>query len=140
MNGSSLYDIRQPGTSGGNYFGNISNFPITLSLGLSVLLRVYPDEYLPWTVMSGFMVFVHDLEEAVVSDSPRINSRSGSATNLIISKVFQNCSTYLSQYNSLVTLHTIRRKIRNVCERNFGSQILLFSWKVYDRRELNKSI
>ncbi|PAV65073.1 hypothetical protein WR25_20191 [Diploscapter pachys] len=70
MNGSSVYNIRQPGTSG----------------GLSVMLRVYPQEYLSWTVPSGFMVFVHDREEAVVSDSPRINSRSGSATNLIISK------------------------------------------------------
>ncbi|PAV74751.1 hypothetical protein WR25_15352 [Diploscapter pachys] len=37
-----------------------------------------------WTVLSGFMIFVHDNSEAIVSDSPRINTRSGSHTNLLI--------------------------------------------------------
>ncbi|PAV55928.1 hypothetical protein WR25_06045 [Diploscapter pachys] len=67
-NGSMHYKLRKPG----------------MQEGLSVLLRVYPHEYLSWTVLSGFMVFVHDNSEAVVSDSPRINTRSGSHTNLLI--------------------------------------------------------
>ncbi|PAV84479.1 hypothetical protein WR25_18287 [Diploscapter pachys] len=37
-----------------------------------------------WTVLSGFMIFVHDTSEVIVSDSPRINTRSGSHTNLLI--------------------------------------------------------
>ncbi|PAV59467.1 hypothetical protein WR25_13570 [Diploscapter pachys] len=67
-NGSMHYKLRKPG----------------LQEGLAVLLRVYPHEYLSWTVLSGFMIFVHDNSEAIVSDSPRINTRSGSHTNLLI--------------------------------------------------------
>lgn len=72
MNSSFKYEARSSGYPG----------------GLEMQMNVKQDEYLPWTETAGVMVFTSTKEEAVTSESVRINTAPHFESRIAINRVF----------------------------------------------------